>query len=62
MKRTSSGSRGLGFDPAPADPTNPVTPGVFLTTYHDSSVMINSTNTYPGNVFFTSFLAFPSLT
>lgn len=51
MKRTSSGNNGFGLDPAPAEPTKPVTPGVFLTTYHDSSVMINSTKTYPGNVF-----------
>lgn len=35
---------------APCEPTNPVTPGVLRTTYHEASVMIISTSTYPGNV------------
>src|SRR5699024_3675251 len=45
MNLASSGNKGFGLEPAPADPTKPVTPGVFLTIYQDSSVIINSTNT-----------------
>ena len=40
----SSCLTGIGFAPPPEDPINPVTPGVFRTTYHASSVMIISTN------------------
>ena len=33
------------LEPAPAEPTNPVTPGVLRTTYQDSSVITSSTST-----------------
>lgn len=33
--RISSSNNGAGLLPDPCEPTNPVTPGVFLTTYHD---------------------------
>ena len=43
--------------PLPLDPMNPVTPGVFLTTYHASSVIYISINKYPGYVFFIFILS-----
>src|SRR5579884_2940609 len=50
--------RGSGLPP---DPTKPVTPGVLRTTYQESSSMIISTSTYPGNTFFLAIRRFPSL-
>ena len=45
----SASVSGTGFDPGP---TNPVTPLVFLTTYHVSSFITILMSTYPGNIFF----------
>ena len=41
MNRISSGNNGFGLEPAPAEPTNPVTPGVLH--HQDSSVITSST-------------------
>ena len=52
----SSSVRGTGFDPGP---TNPVTPLVFLTTYHVSSFITIWIRTYPGNIFLDTVLLAP---
>ena len=57
---TSAGVSGNGLAPFPDDPINPVTPGVFLTINHASSVITISTNIYPGNIFFTFSFPFSS--
>ena len=35
---------GFGLEPAPAEPTNPVTPGVLRTTIHQSSLVLQVHN------------------
>ena len=55
----SVGVSGTGCVP---EPTNPVTRGVFRTTYHDSSFTIMSTSTYPGYIFSSSVTRFPPFT
>ncbi len=61
MKVTSSSNNGVGFAPPPDEPINPVTPGVLRTTYQESSVIISSTKTYPGNVLRITTRFLPSL-
>ena len=45
MNRISSGNNGFGLEPAPAEPTNPVTPGVVRHTYQGSAVITSATGT-----------------
>ena len=48
---TSREESGVGLVPVPLD-TNPVTPGVFRTTYQESLSYTILTSRYPGNTFF----------
>src|SRR5215218_5443794 len=57
IRSTSPCESGTGFEPAP---TNPVTPGVFLTTVHASSLRSMFTSTYPGRTRFSVWTFWPS--
>jgi len=57
IRSTSGCESGTGVAPAP---TKPVTPGVFFTTVHASSLRSMFTSTYPGSVRFSACTFWPS--
>src|SRR5690349_3447170 len=58
MSSTSRRDSGVGLAPLP---TNPVTPGVLRTTYHESSSSSWRTRRYPGKTFFCTTTLRPPL-